>query len=74
MSVERESMDGIAGDTSTTDLSLNLLCGHRGYHVYQTVWTPRLNGVLSTEHESNNLYAETTKTRYREKSIPMTSM
>ena len=40
----------------TTDLSLNFLCGLRGYHVYQTVWTPRLNEVLSTEHKRNNLY------------------
>ena len=42
--------------SGTTDLSFSFLYGLRGYHVWKTVWTPRLNEILSTEHEINNLY------------------
>ena len=39
--------------STSTDVSL---CGLRGYHVYQTVWAPRLHELLATEHEQNNLH------------------
>ena len=32
------------------------LCGLRGYHVYMKDWTPTLNDVLSTIHESGNIH------------------
>lgn len=40
----------------STDITFYFICGLRGYHVYQTVWSPRLNENLATEHERNNLY------------------
>ena len=39
-----------------TDITLSFMRGLRGYHVYQIVWTPRLNEILPTEHKRNNLY------------------
>ena len=39
-----------------TDITFYFFCVLRGYHVYQTVWSSRLNGKLATEHERSNLY------------------
>ncbi len=39
---------------TSSEISFTFACGLRGYHVYQTVWTPTLNESLPTIHESDN--------------------
>ena len=38
------------------DLTVQFLCGLRGYHVNRGVWTPKLQEVLDARQESNNPY------------------
>lgn len=46
----------MATTTTTATLSWSFLCGLRGFHVYRNVWTPVMDEVLSTIHESHNSY------------------
>ena len=37
-------------------LTFSFRCGLRGYHVYRTTWRPRIDEILSFEHEAENSF------------------
>ena len=41
---------------STSTVQYSFLCGLRGYHQYQSVWSPVVSEILTVQHERDNAH------------------
>ena len=48
------SSQSLVSDMATATLSITFPCGLRRFHVYRNIWSPVLDKVLCTIHESSN--------------------